>query len=94
MCRNYRTGRDHPACDAVLRHAPEASKLEQEVARERDLRATRKLAEALKERAEEAEAREKEQKIAAEKLGQAAIKLRRRAIAATGAAVAALVLLP
>jgi hypothetical protein len=25
MCRSYHTGRDHPACDAVLRHAPMAS---------------------------------------------------------------------
>jgi hypothetical protein len=25
MCRSYHTGRDHPACDAVLRHAPVAS---------------------------------------------------------------------
>jgi hypothetical protein len=22
MCRSYHTGQDHPACDAVLRHAP------------------------------------------------------------------------
>jgi hypothetical protein len=25
MCRSYHTGRGHPACDAVLRHAPVAS---------------------------------------------------------------------
>ena len=25
MCRSYHTGRDHPACDAVLRHDPVAS---------------------------------------------------------------------
>jgi hypothetical protein len=25
MCRSYHTGQDHPACDAVLRHAPLAS---------------------------------------------------------------------